>query len=90
MIPTLLHLKIPTEDGYFGLWLPWFLVYVILLALMLVALPFVLLAAIILLPSGRARPLIMAGPCLWRLLFAMRGLRAEIQTGRRQVLVNFI
>lgn len=90
MIPTLLHLKIPTEDGYFGLWLPWFLVYIMLLALMLIALPFVLLAAVILLPMGRARPLIMAGPYLWRLLFAMRGLKAEIRSGRRDILVNFV
>jgi len=38
--PMFLHLRIPTDNGFVGLWLPWFLVYPILLGLMLIALPF--------------------------------------------------
>ncbi len=89
--PLLLHLRIPSKnEGFIGLWLPWFLVYPILLLLMLIALPFVLIAAIFMVPAGRARPLIMAGPYLWRLLFAMRGLKLDIQTGNRTMLINFV
>jgi hypothetical protein len=89
-MPMLLHLRIPTQDGSFGLWLPWFLIYPILLVLMLVVLPFVLLAAVVLLPLGKAQPVIMAGPFLWGILFALRGLKLEFETGGRAVLVNFV
>jgi hypothetical protein len=88
--PLLLHLRIPSGEGFLGLWLPWFLIYPILLLLMLIALPFVLVLAVIMLPTGRARPLIMAGPFLWRLLFAMRGLKMDIQTGNREMLFDFV
>jgi hypothetical protein len=89
-MPMLLHLRIPTQDSSLGLWLPWFLIYPILLVLMLVVLPFVLLAAIVLLPLGKARPVIMVGPYLWRVLFALRGLNLEFETGGRAVIVNFV
>ncbi len=89
-VPFLLHLRIPTDDGFFGMWLPWFIVYPILLALMLVALPIVLIAAIILLPLGKARPLLLAGPYLWRILFTMRGFQVDVQTGNRELLINFV
>ena len=88
--PLLIHLRIPTREGYVDLWLPWLLLYPILLLLMLFALPIVLVIAIILLPTGKARPLVMAGPYLWRLLFAMRGLKLDIQTGSKTMMVNFV
>jgi hypothetical protein len=88
--PLLLHLRIPSDNGFVGLWLPWFLIYPVLLLLMLIALPVVLVLAIIMLPTGRARPLVLAGPAFWRLLFAMRGLKMDIQTGQRKMLLNFI
>jgi hypothetical protein len=88
--PLLLHLRIPTSDGFFGLWLPWFLIYPILLALMLIALPIVLVAVLILLPTGKARPLIMGGPYLWRILFSMRGLNVDINDGPKRMTFNFI
>ncbi len=89
--PLLLHLRIPSKNKDFvGLWLPWFLIYPVLLVLMAVALPIVIIAAIFMVPAGRARPLLMAGPYMWRLLFAMRGLKMEIQTGRREMLLDFV
>ena len=88
--PLLLHLRIPSKEGFTGLWLPWFLVYPVLLLLMLIALPFILIAALFLVPAVRARPLLMAGPYIWRLLFAMRGLKMDIQTGGREMLVDFV
>ena len=89
--PLLLHLRLPRREGGFqGLWLPWFLLYPILLALILIALPFILIAAIFLLPGGRARPLIMMGPYIWRLLFCMRGLKLDIETNGREMMVDFV
>ena len=88
--PLLLHLRIPTNEGFLGLWLPWFLVYPILLALMLIAFPIVLILALILLPTGKARPLIMGGPYLWRILFSMRGLNVDINDGQKRMTFNFV
>jgi hypothetical protein len=88
--PLLLHLRIPSDKGFVGLWLPWFLIYPVILLLMLIALPIVILVALILLPAGNARPLIMGGPYMWRLLFAMRDLKMDIQTGNRKMLLNFV
>jgi len=89
-LPMLLHLRFPTNRGSCGLWLPWFFIYPILLAIMLLVLPLVLFIAIALLPLGKTWRLVMAGPYLWQLLAAMGGLRAEIHTGQRQMLINFI
>ena len=89
-VPMFLYLRFPTGGGSFGMWLPWFLIYPIVLALMLLVLPFVLVAAIILLPLGKAQPVIMAGPYLWRLLFAMGGLRVDVKTGVHEVQLNFV
>ena len=89
--PLLLHLRLPQrEGGFLGLWLPWFLVYPILLALMLIALPFILVAAIFLVPGGRARPLLMTGPYIWGLLFSMRGLKMDIETRGREMMFDFV
>jgi hypothetical protein len=89
--PLLLHLRIPSKnEGFIGLWLPWFLIYPVLLLLMVVALPIVIIVALFMLPTGRAHTLLMAGPYMWRLLFAMRGLKMEIQTGRREMLLDFV
>jgi hypothetical protein len=89
-MPLLLHLRIPTDTGSFGVWLPWFLVYPVLLALMLLVLPVMLIAVVFTLPFGYARPLVLVWPYLWRLLFSMRGLNVEIATGPREIQLRFI
>lgn len=88
--PLLLHLRIPSGNGFIGLWLPWFLIYLLLLALMLIALPIVIVLAVILLPTGKSRPLILAGPYVWLLLLNMRGLKVDIQQGSRKIMFNFV
>lgn len=72
--PMLLHLTHAGRNGTCGFWLPWFLIYILLLLLLLIALPFVLITLLVLVPLGRSRPLIMAGPYLWNILVATRGL----------------
>lgn len=88
--PLLLHLRIPSQKGFIGLWLPWLLLYPVLLALMLLALPVIVALALILLPTGKSRMLLLSGPCLWRVLFAMRGLKLDMQTGGKKMLIDFI
>ena len=88
--PMLLHLRIPNGDGFIGLWLPWFLIYIILLVLTVIAIPFILVMAIFLIPAGRWRPLFLAVPYIWQVLFNMRGLKVDIEQSDRKLLVSFI
>ena len=89
-LPLLLHLRFPIERRTHGLWLPWLLVYPILLIIMLPVFPIILIIAAVLLPIGKARQLILAGPYLWQLLAVLGGLRVEIHTNRGEVLLNFV
>ena len=88
--PVLLHLQIPIGDGFIGLWLPWFLVYLLLLILTLIAIPFLIILAIILIPIGKWRPFILVGPYVWQLLFSMKGLRVDVQQRNRRLILSFI
>lgn len=88
--PMLLHLKFPTEDGFAGLWLPFFLVYPILLALSLVAAPFLLIAALVLWPDGKAKASLLVLPYIWNVIFKTRGLMVDVRNSGRDVLINFI
>jgi len=88
--PVLLHVRIPIGDSFFGLWLPWFLVYLLLLILMLIALPFVIILALFLIPTGKSRPLILAGPYVWRLLANMKGLKVDIQQKKCKLMFSFV
>ena len=90
MPPFLLYLRFPTGGGSFGLCLPWFLVYPLILAVMLLSVPFILLAVVFTLPFGYSQPLILVWPYIWRLVFALRGLDMDIKTGRHDIQLNFI
>ena len=57
---------------------------------MLLVLPFMLIAVVFSLPFGYARPLIMLWSYIWRLLFSLRGLDMDIQSGSRDIQLNFV
>jgi len=46
--------------------------------------------AVLFLPFGRTRMLILAAPYVWRVLFNMRGLSVGVQTGPKQILISFV
>ncbi len=88
--PMLLHLQIPVGDSFIGLWLPWFLVYLLLLILMVITMPFMIVLAIILIPTGKSRLFILIWPYIWRLLFNMKGLKVNIQQNNRKLMFYFV
>lgn len=79
MIPTILKLLIRGESGKrFTLWLPLFLVWIIILPLLLIPVPFVLLAALIMWPSGKG-PIIFQGYLtIFKLIGCLSGLEINI------------
>ncbi len=87
--PSILRVRIHDKRRHFGLWLPLFLVWPLLLVLGLVLWPLLLIAAAVLWYWGWGRPLLFGGPALFSVLCALRGLRIEVSQPREQVLISF-
>jgi hypothetical protein len=88
--PMLLHLRFPAGQGTCSLWLPFFLLYPLLLVLTLIALPFVLLAALIRWTMGKSCRLLLVPIYFWSVIFRLHGLKVDIEQGRHNILVEFI
>jgi hypothetical protein len=86
----LLHLRFPGEGRGWGLYLPFFLLYPLLLVLFTVALPIILLVALVLWPAGKGLALLLANWYLWVILFKMQGLKVDIMQDDSNVLVEFV
>ena len=87
--PSLLRVRIRSRNKRFTLWLPLFLVWPLGLALLAILSPFLLVLAILLWPLGWARPLLLAGPLLFRLFCSLRGLEVNVEKSSEQVLISF-
>lgn len=90
MLPFFMHFRI-RKDGRrpFGLYFPVFLVWIILAALMLVLLPFVLLAAVITWRRGPGWALLIMYPMLGSLLWHLSGLHVETKNVENEILIDF-
>ncbi|MBN1223300.1 MAG: hypothetical protein JXB23_08610 [Candidatus Aminicenantes bacterium] len=64
----------------FRLIIPLFLVWIILFALLLVMLPFILVASLLAWPSGYGRVILGTIPMLFSVLWALSGLKIHIES----------
>ena len=91
--PYLLKLRIKNPDHAFGLWLPLFLIWpivlVFLLAVFIILLPFALLAILFTWRVGWWRPLILGIPAILRLVCSLRGLTVDVAGRDGYVEVEF-
>lgn len=88
-----LHLKVSTEDGFNGMWLPFFLVYFIMLVVSLIVLPFLLIIAVIFLAldDRRAAVSVKVLPYIWNVVVKTRGLTVDLRRrDGRDVLIDFV
>ncbi len=88
--PMLLHLKFPTKESYWCLWFPLFLIYPLLFILALVAIPFLIIAALVLWPSGKEKIPLLIIPYAWDVISKTRGLVLDVQGDGRDVFINFV
>jgi len=72
-----------------SLWIPVILVWIILWALMLVLLPFVLVAAVVTWRRGPGAALLAAYPLLFSVLWNLSGLHVETRDADNDVLISF-
>jgi hypothetical protein len=81
MIPLILKLRIKDKNQRrFGLWLPFFLIWLVVLPLLALAAPFVLLAALILWPGGKGRLVLYSYASIFNLIGNLSGLKIDIQS----------
>lgn len=90
MIPLFMRLRIGRDPDKYGVLLPIFLVWILLFALMLVLLPFVLLAALFTWRGGQGKLLLLTYPLLISLLFKLSGLHIEVSGPKENVLIAFL
>jgi hypothetical protein len=90
MIPIFMRLKISRNPDKYGLLLPVFLVWILLFALMVILLPFILIAALFTWRRGYGKLLLLTYPLLISLLFKLSGLHIEVGSSERNVLIALL
>lgn len=85
--PSLVRVRVRNSERYVGLWLPVVFIWPFVVLLGLLLSPLVLATSIVLWPGGRGRVLLLAGPRLFQLYCALRGLRVRFEGPSSRVLV---
>jgi len=89
MIPMMMKMLIHEQGKKsFKLFIPLILVWIVLFALLIILLPFLLLAAIIAWPSGYGRIILAVIPMLFSVIWSMSGLKIQIQSKDKQVYLD--
>ncbi len=81
MIPMILKLRSRGKSGKRPtLWLPLFLVWIIVLPLLVIPAPFIMLAALIMWPSGRGHLVFHAYLTIFRIIGCLSGFEMDIES----------
>ena len=91
MIPMIMKIKIPREAGKpLTLYLPLFIAWLLLFAILLFFLPFLLVAALATWHRGYGKIMILSYPLLFSLLWNMHGLVIDVESKDETVFLSFI
>jgi hypothetical protein len=89
MIPLILKLRIKDKNQRrFGIWLPLFLLWLIVLPLLALPAPVVFLVALILWPGGKGRLILYSYMAIFNLICNLSGLKVDIQSKDSIVYIN--
>jgi hypothetical protein len=91
MLPIIVRFKVkePGRRG-FGLWFPVIVVWIVLAALMLVLLPFLLLAVLATWRHGPGPRLLLVYPLIFSVLWNLGGLTVDVGGKESALLIDFI
>lgn len=90
MVPLVMRLMVRPKQGRgFNLWLPVILIWVLVAALLLLLLPFVLLAALLTWRSGPGKGLLLIYPLMGGVLWNLAGLHVEVASEESEILFDF-
>jgi hypothetical protein len=89
--PLIMRLDVskPSRPRHNVLWLPLFLAWLILAALLIALAPLMLIAVAILWPFGWGKLLLFSGPRIAGCLCALRGLEVNIERKDRALFISF-
>lgn len=91
MVPLLLKLRVPRKRGdILTLYLPLFLLWLVLIPVMIIILPFILIAVIFTRNSEYRRLLLYIFPLLFELLGSLKGLKIDVQDKENKIYISFI
>ena len=88
--PCLLHIRVHNDEHNFGIWLPLFLAWLILAALVLAFLPIFLILLIIAFFDGWGEFVLLIGPRLYNILCALKGLKVDVDKPSEKVEILFV
>ena len=88
--PMLMHMRIEGERRAFGLWLPLFLLLPLALVVFIILSPLILVAAIILWPSGWGERALFTLRAALEVFWSMRGLSVDVHIGRQCVSISIV
>jgi len=81
MIPIILKLRVKDKDNKrFGIWLPLFLLWLVILPLLVLPVPIILLVALILWPSGKGQLVLYSYIAIFELIFNLSGLKVDVES----------
>ena len=83
--PMLMHMRIQSQNGGFGLWLPLFLLLPLALVVFIILSPLILFSVIVLWPSGWGKRALLISRTALEIFCEMRGLKVDIRSGRQIV-----
>ena len=86
MIPLILRLRVKDkENKRFGIWLPLFLLWLVILPLLVIPAPIILLVALILWPGGKGRLVLFSYMAVFELIFNLSGLKVDVESNEGSV-----
>ena len=88
--PMLMHLRFQGEERGFGLWLPLFLLLPLAFVVIIILSPLILIAVIVLWPSGWGKRALLVLRAAFDVFCSMRGLRVDVQNSNQCVYISVV
>ena len=90
MLPLIMKVKIPREGKKpFSLYLPFFLVWLLVFAVFLLCIPFILIASIFTWHLGYGKIALATFPMVFHLLWHLKGLKIDVEEKDETVYMSF-
>jgi hypothetical protein len=88
--PVWMRLQICEKNRRIGLWLPLFLLWPVALALLIILSPLILIAVLVLWPTGWGEWVLKILGAAGRIVCSLRGLRVDIQNQYQTVYISVV
>lgn len=88
--PMLMHIRVHNQDANFGLWLPLFLIALLVLAVFLVISPLILIALFVCYCLGWGKMAWFAIRMVFVALWNLHGLKVDVQNAKETVFISIV